>query len=112
MADDDKPDDENSDLGWPKHDRTAAPEIGLFVSETELYWRLGVGAKTGRIAVGTLERHGFPPKQPLWGNKRYWPVVRHFLDRYYGLTERREQYYGDREDWSVPPRKRRLTRRT
>lgn len=89
MADGDKPDDENPDLGWPKHDRTEAPEIGLFVSDPEMYRRLGVGPKTGRIAVQALERSGFPPKQPLFGNKRYWPAVRYFLDRYYGLIDGR-----------------------
>lgn len=69
--------------------RTATPEIGLFVSDTELQRRLGVGPKTGRIAVQTLELSGFPPKQPPIGNKRYWPAVRFFLDRYYGLIDGR-----------------------
>ena len=50
--DDDKPEDENPDPGWPKHDRAEQSEPALFVSDTELYRRLGVGAKTGRIAVG------------------------------------------------------------
>jgi hypothetical protein len=109
---DETPENENPDLSWPKHDRTETPEIGLFVSETELYRRLGVGPKTGKIAVQALERSGFPPKQPLFGNKRYWPAVRHFLDRYYGLIERREQYCGDQQDWSGSPRKRKLTPRT
>lgn len=86
---DEVPENENPDLGWPKHDRTAAPEIGLFVSETELYRRLGVGPKTGKIAVQSLERSGFPSKQPLFGNKRYWPAVAFFLDRYYGLIDGR-----------------------
>jgi hypothetical protein len=43
MIDDAKPVDENPDPGWPKHDRTEQPEVGLFVSEIELYRRLGVG---------------------------------------------------------------------
>ncbi|MGY2906564.1 winged helix-turn-helix domain-containing protein [Bradyrhizobium sp. URHC0002] len=86
---DEMAENENPDLGWPKHDRTTAPETGLFVSDTELYRRLGVGPKTGRIAVQALARAGFPPKQPLFGNKRYWPAVRFFLDRYYGLIDGR-----------------------
>jgi hypothetical protein len=56
---DETPENENPDVGWPKHDRTEAPEIGLFVSDVELYRRLGVGPKTGRIAVLALEPHGF-----------------------------------------------------
>jgi hypothetical protein len=85
---DETSEDENPDLGWPKHDRTEQPEVGLFVSEKELYRRLGVGPRTGMIAVRALEPHGFPPKQPLFGKKRYWPAVRHFLDQYYGLAAR------------------------
>jgi hypothetical protein len=86
---DETPGNENPDGGWPKHDRTEAPEIGLFVSDAELYRRLGVGPKTGRLAVLALEPHGFPLKQPMFGKKRYWPAVRVFLDRYYGLIDGR-----------------------
>ena len=93
MIDDAKPVDENPDSGWPRHDRTEQPEVGLFVSEIELYRRLGVGPKTGRLAVHALEPHGFPRKQPLFGNKRYWPAVRYFLDRYYGLVESQSHQY-------------------
>src|SRR5258707_6436254 len=77
------PDDENPPLGWPKNDRQAAREEGLFVSDVELYRRLGVGPGTGRIAVRSLEYNGFPKKDPLFGNKRYWPAVRAFLDDHY-----------------------------
>jgi len=31
---------------------------------------LGVGPRTGRIAVRSLEHNGFPAKDPLFGNKR------------------------------------------
>jgi hypothetical protein len=79
----DGPDGENPLLGWPKDDRPAAPEEGLFVSDVELYRRLGVGPRTGRIAVRSLQHNGFPPKDPLFGNKRYWPAVRAFLDDHY-----------------------------
>jgi hypothetical protein len=79
----DGPDDENPPLGWPTNDRPAAPEEGLFVSDVELYRRLGVGPRTGRIAVRSLQHNGFPPKDPLFGNKRYWPAVLAFLDDRY-----------------------------
>jgi hypothetical protein len=105
---DETPENENPDVGWPKHDRTEAPEIGLFVSDVELYRRLGVGPKTGRIAVLALEPHGFPLKQPLFGKKRYWPAVRFFLDRYYGVIDGRAlQPAADRP--RPPPAKRKLT---
>jgi hypothetical protein len=81
------PQDENPDPGWPRHDKPEAPEVGIFVSDREMYRRLGVGPKTGRLAVHALEPSGFPLKQPLFGNKRYWPAIRFFLDRYYGLID-------------------------
>src|SRR6202041_2096713 len=47
-------------------------------------FRSGVGPRTGRLAVLVLERSGqFPKKDPLFGNKRYWPaVVKAIDDRY------------------------------
>jgi hypothetical protein len=87
MSEDDKHDDENTELGSPRHHRVEPSEIGLFVTDKEMYRRLGVGPKTGRIAARALEPHGFPIKQPLFGNRRYWPAVRLFLDRYYRLVE-------------------------
>jgi hypothetical protein len=87
MSEDDKHDDENPDLGSLKHHRVEPPDIGLFVTDKEMYRRLGVGPKTGRSAAKALEPHGFPIKQPLFGNRRYWPAVRLFLDRYYRLVD-------------------------
>ncbi len=84
-----KPGDENPDNGWLKEDRAERLETGLFISDAELFRRLGVGSKTGRLAVSALDNLGFPRKDALFGNKRYWPAVREFLDRYYGLSEPR-----------------------
>jgi hypothetical protein len=61
-------------------------------SQVGTYRRLGVGPKTGMIAVRALEPHGFPAKQRLFGNKRYWPAVRYFLDQHYGLIEPRSRH--------------------
>jgi hypothetical protein len=87
MSEDDNHEDENPELGLPRQQRVEPSEIGLFVTDKEMYRRLGVGPKTGRIAARALEPHGFPIKQPLFGNRRYWPAVRLFLDRYYRLVE-------------------------
>ena len=105
-----KPDDEDGlALGWPEVDRTEEAETGLFVSDLELYRRLGVGPRTGRDAVRALESRGFPRKDPLFGNKRYWPAVRHFLDSLHGLAERRRYDHSITHDGSeaVPQRRRR-----
>ena len=69
VMDDERPDDENPALGWPKNHRPAAPQEGLFVSDLELHRRLGVGPRPGTIAVRALEPAGFPKKDRLWGNK-------------------------------------------
>lgn len=61
----------------------------LFLTDAELIRRLGVPEETGRAALNMLDRErraGFPQKQRLWGNRRYWPAVKAFLDRTGGLT--------------------------
>lgn len=88
MIEHDEAEHQNQDLGLLRHTLTEHPDAGLFVSDKELFRRLGVGPTTGRVAVRTLEAQGFPRKQPLFCNKRYWPAVRHFLDGLYGLVKR------------------------
>ena len=59
----------------------------LFVDDAELIRRLGVPEKIARPAIYVLENKrdsGFPQKQVLWGNRRYWPAVRAWFDRQYG----------------------------
>ncbi len=54
-------------------------ELTLFVDDAELIRRLGVPEKIARRAIYVLEGRrdsGFPQKQALWGNRRYWPAVR------------------------------------
>lgn len=59
----------------------------LFVTDAELIRRMGVPEKEARAAIAELEsRHAFPRKQKLWGNRRYWPAVRAYLDNTYGVT--------------------------
>lgn len=74
---------------------TPAPETldrekdKLYVTDAELIRRLGVPEKLGRAVLHSLDRTrglGFPPKQKLWGDRRYWPAVKAFLDRTGGLT--------------------------
>ena len=81
MNDRDRPQDEI--IPWSLADKSE-DAIGLFISDIEMYRRLGVNPRIGRVAVRALERSGFPPKLPLWGNRRYWPAIRAFLDRHYG----------------------------
>lgn len=65
---------------------TPAPHPGDFVSDREIARRWGVSEATARTAIRAFEmRHGFPQRDPLMGNKRYWPAVRAFMDRRYGV---------------------------
>ena len=60
----------------------------LFVTDEELFRRLGVSEKVGRAVLMRYdaERTGFPPKIKLWGDRRYWPAVKDFLDQANGLN--------------------------
>lgn len=60
----------------------------LYVTDAELIRRIGVPEKIAREALTALDRNktsGFPPKKALWGNRRYWPAVKAYLDRTNGL---------------------------
>lgn len=60
----------------------------LYVTDAELIRRMGVPEKVARAALHALDRDrgsGFPPKKALWGNRRYWPAVKAYLDRTNGL---------------------------
>jgi hypothetical protein len=85
------PDDNSPDEGMHEieelAERSRPRRDVLFVSDTEMLRRIGISEKIGRVAVRELEkRQVFPPKDPLFGNKRYWPAVRAFLDARGGLT--------------------------
>lgn len=61
---------------------------GLFVTDAEMIERMQVPEKTARQAIAMLDRDrtsGFPKKQALWGDRRYWPAVQAYLDRNLGL---------------------------
>lgn len=60
----------------------------LWVTDAELVRRLGVPEKTLRPLLRTLDhdrRSGFPQKQKLMGERRYWPAVKDYFDLRYGL---------------------------
>jgi len=108
MVDDEQPDDENPPLPWPKHDRAANVREALFVSDAEIYRRLGVGPRTGRIAILAMEKGGlFPKKDPLFGNKRYWPAVAKAIDdRYSSSPSRHRSYYPVADGTETVPQRR------
>lgn len=67
------------------------PDTGttLWVTDAELIRRIGVPEKIAREALRMFDEDpgkGFPRKQALWGNRRYWPAVKAYLDRTNGLN--------------------------
>jgi len=60
----------------------------LWVTDAELIRRPGVPEKIGRAALHMYDRTkgtGFPQKQKLWGDRRYWPAVVDYFDHQYGF---------------------------
>lgn len=59
----------------------------LYVTDAELIRRLGVPERVARPAIRFLEeKQGFPKRQKLWGNRRYWPAIEAYLAKHNGLT--------------------------
>jgi hypothetical protein len=76
---------------------------GLFVYDTEICERLNVPEKEGMRVLRKLDedkRSGFPPKQELFGGRRYWPAVRDYFDRAYGMPQ------PQRREWVTPSQRR------
>lgn len=62
----------------------------LWVTDAELIRRIGVPEKKAREALRMADtKPGFPKKQKLWGDRRYWPAVKQYFDTQYGLSQRR-----------------------
>jgi hypothetical protein len=60
----------------------------LFLTDAELIRRLGVPEKHMRKILPALEtNYGFPRKQRLFGDRRYWPAVKAWLDKRNGLPD-------------------------
>ena len=57
----------------------------LFVTDAECASRIGLTTEQFKIALPALAKSGFPMPDPLFANRRYWPAVRAWLDRRYGI---------------------------
>jgi hypothetical protein len=78
----------------------------LFVTDAELIRRLGLPEKIGRAAIQELDRSQagrprFPRKEPLFGNRRYWPAIEKYFMLSYGVndaaSQQKEQHYATDE---------------
>jgi hypothetical protein len=66
-----------------------ATQKTLWVTDAELIRRMGVPEKIARQAIRMLDAdrtRRFPQKSKLWGNRRYWPAVKAWLDSTNSLT--------------------------
>ncbi|WP_309550403.1 winged helix-turn-helix domain-containing protein [Rhizobium rhizogenes] len=57
------------------------------MTEAECAERLGLSTEQFKIALPAAMQSGFPMKDPLFGDRRYWPAIRAWLDRRYGLGD-------------------------
>jgi hypothetical protein len=60
----------------------------LWVTDAEMIRRMGVPEKIARAVIRAMDKDrasGFPQKKKLWGERRYWPAVKAYLDRTNGL---------------------------
>jgi hypothetical protein len=68
----------------------------LFVADTEIARRLGVGFARWKALRPVLEKRGLPKADPLIG-RRYWPAVRAYFDRRAGLDSLKASAVDDGE---------------
>ncbi|RVL63356.1 winged helix-turn-helix domain-containing protein [Sinorhizobium meliloti] len=59
----------------------------LFVTEAQCAERLGLSLDQFKLALLGASKAGFPSPDPLFANRLYWPAVKAWLDRRYGLDQ-------------------------
>jgi len=72
----------------PAADTLEREKTKLWVTDAELIRRMGVPERTARETLRMLDAKpsGFPKKQKLWGDRRYWPAVQAYFDRQYSAS--------------------------
>jgi hypothetical protein len=61
----------------------------LWITDAELIRRIGVPEKSARSRLHFLDakpQYQFPRKNPMWGNRRYWPAVKAYFDKNQGMV--------------------------
>lgn len=57
----------------------------LFMTDAEVARALGVTTQGFKEQLELLERKEFPHEDEFFKNRRYWPAVKAYFDREYGL---------------------------
>lgn len=63
------------------------PMDARFMTVAEIAKALGVTTDELKAALPALIEEGFPPPDPLFANRRYWPKVKVFFDWRYHLAD-------------------------
>lgn len=61
----------------------------LWVTDAQLIRRLGIPERLARAHIRQLDErrgNGWPKKQKLYGDRRYWPAVKAYFDRLHAAT--------------------------
>jgi hypothetical protein len=80
----------------PPQEEVRPTEIGAdsgeccFVTDAEIIRRLKLPEKVGRRVLRELDRHlpnrpRFPQKDPLFGDRRFWPAIAKYFKMRYGV---------------------------
>lgn len=74
-------------MSMPAPDTLEREKDKLWLTDAELIRRMGVPERVARATLTELDKRGtgFPQRQKLWGDRRYWPAVVAYFDRVYGL---------------------------
>ncbi len=76
-------------MTMPAADTLEREKDKFYLTDAELIRKLGVPEKFMRgILPGLETKYGFPPKQPLFNGRRYWPAVKAWMDKHNGLSPR------------------------
>ena len=84
----------------------AMKEMPLFPPEDEIARELFGPNRLQfyHVAVKSLEKQGFPQIDPVFG-RRYWPAIKQWLDKRYGLNSQWPSAVDGKENWDIPPRR-------
>jgi hypothetical protein len=71
-------------MSMPSADFLEREKDKLYVTDAELIRRMGVPEKIARRIITALDndrKSGFPKKDKFFGDRRYWPAVKAYLDK-------------------------------
>jgi hypothetical protein len=57
----------------------------LYLTEGQVAARFEISAAEWKGIAAALEKTGLPMRDPVFGNRRYWPAIMEFLDRRAGM---------------------------